>query len=136
MKWAWWCLLRPPRGEPPLRELVRPEAVNRDDQAAGLRRLFGTTAVTLTVAARETDVIDAYARIKRAAHEQNCGCFRIGISQARSSEEARIVFDNLCRVAHEYLGVRLEYLGMVDSNPPHSVKRPMPSGTLSRDSVL
>jgi MinD-like ATPase involved in chromosome partitioning or flagellar assembly len=79
------------------------------DQADGLRRLFGTQAVTLEVVARETDVIDAYARIKRIAREQNCGCFRIAVTHARSEEEARTVFDNLQRVAREYLGVRLEY---------------------------
>jgi MinD-like ATPase involved in chromosome partitioning or flagellar assembly len=79
------------------------------DQADGLRRLFGAQAVTLTVAAREMDVIDAYSRIKRIAREQNCGCFRVAITHARSAEEARIVFDNLQRVAREYLGVRLEY---------------------------
>jgi MinD-like ATPase involved in chromosome partitioning or flagellar assembly len=81
------------------------------DQADGLRRLFGTPAVTLAVAARETDVIDAYALIKRVAHEENCGCFRIAITHARTAEEARALFDNMQRVAHEYLGVRLEYLG-------------------------
>ncbi len=81
------------------------------DQADGLRRLFATPPVTLEVAARETDVIDAYARIKRVAHEQSCGHFRIAITHARTEAEARSVFDNLQRVAREYLGVSLEYLG-------------------------
>lgn len=79
------------------------------DQADGLRRLFGTPAVTLAVAARETDVIDAYALIKRIVQEEGCGRFRIVVTHARSAEEARSVFDNLRRVAHEYLGVQLEY---------------------------
>jgi MinD-like ATPase involved in chromosome partitioning or flagellar assembly len=82
------------------------------DQADGLRRLFGTSAVSLTVAARESDVIDAYAQIKRVVREQSCGHFRITITHARSVGEAQTVFDNLQRVAHEYLGVRLEYIGM------------------------
>lgn len=88
-------------------EHLAPHAMG--DQADGLRRLFGMQAVTLTVAARETAVIDAYARIKRIAREQNCGCFRIAVTDARSAEEAQTVFDNLQRVAREYLGVRLEY---------------------------
>lgn len=82
------------------------------DQADGLRRLFATPPVTLEVAARETDLIDAYARIKRVAHEQCCNHFRIAITHARSREEAQNMFDSLQRVAREYLGVRLEYLGM------------------------
>ena len=83
------------------------------DQADGLRRLFGATAMTLEVAARDLDVIDAYVRIKHFVFEKNCGHFRIAITHARSAAEAQSVFDNLQRVAHEYLGmVRLEYLGM------------------------
>ncbi|NWG32115.1 MAG: hypothetical protein HXY29_11555 [Rhodocyclaceae bacterium] len=85
------------------------------DQAEGLRRLFGGQPIELTVAARETDVIDAYARIKRIAFERNCHHFKVSISRARSAEEARNVFDNLQRVAREYLGVRLEYLGMAET---------------------
>jgi MinD-like ATPase involved in chromosome partitioning or flagellar assembly len=82
------------------------------DQADGLRRLFATPAMMLTVAAREADVIDAYAKIKQIAHEQQCCRFRIAITHARSAVEAQALFDNMCRVAHEYLGVRLEFAGM------------------------
>jgi hypothetical protein len=85
---------------------------HHDDQASGLRRLFGAPAVTLAVAAHETAVIDAYTLIKRVVHEEGGSCFRIAITHARSEEEAQGIFDNLRRVAHEYLGVRLEYAGM------------------------
>jgi MinD-like ATPase involved in chromosome partitioning or flagellar assembly len=83
-----------------------------DDQAAGLRRMFGQPAMTLAVAAREAAVIDAYALIKQVVHDEGSNCFRIAITHARSAEEAQAVFDNMRRVAHEYLGVRLEYAGM------------------------
>lgn len=108
------------------------------DQAEGLRRLFATPPVALTVAARETDVIDAYARIKRVAHEQCCNHFRITITHARSSEEAQTVFDNLQRVAREYLGVRLEYIGMAagEAGPRPSGVPVRQSGTARQDSVL
>lgn len=108
------------------------------DQAEGLRRLFGATAVTLTVAARETDVIDAYAQIKRVVREQSCGCFRIVISHARSAEEAQTVFDNMRRVAGEYLGVRLEYLGMAPMREGGAATAAHAGscGTALRDSVL
>jgi MinD-like ATPase involved in chromosome partitioning or flagellar assembly len=108
------------------------------DQADGLRRLFGTQAVTLAVAARETDVIDAYARIKRVVHEQCCHHFKISITHARSAEEAQTVFDNLQRVAREYLGVRLEYLGMAPgaaTKGAASARSPR-SGMALHDSVL
>jgi MinD-like ATPase involved in chromosome partitioning or flagellar assembly len=68
--------------------------------------------VTLAVAAREADVLDAYTLIKRVVHEEGGGVFRIAITHARSNEEAQTVFENLRRVAGEYLGVRLEYIGM------------------------
>ncbi len=97
------------------------------DQADGLRRLFGASAVTLTVAARDTDVIDAYARIKRAVRERSCRYFRIVITQARTAAEAQAVFDNMERVARDYLGVRLEYLGWADTagaDDPASLRAP------------
>jgi len=86
------------------------------DQAEGLRRLFGAPDLTLVVAARETAVIDAYALIKRVVQEEGGRCFRIAITHARDADEALGVFENLRRVAHAYLGVRLEYAGM--SAPP------------------
>lgn len=95
------------------------------DQAEGLRRLFGAPTATLAVAAHEAAVIDAYALIKRIVHEEGCGCFHIAITHARSTEEARTIFDNMQRAAHDYLGVRLEYLGMA----------PAPEGR-PQDSVL
>jgi len=87
--------------------------MHRDDQAAGLRRLFSTPPVTLAVAAREAALIEAYGLMKRVVQEEGSGCFRITITHARSEEEALAVFENLRRVAHEYLGVRLEYLGLM-----------------------
>lgn len=112
-------------------DLQRRASTLMGDQADGLRRLFGASAVTLTVAARDTDVIDAYARIKRAARERSCRRFRIVISHARSAAEARALFDNMERVARDYLGVRLEYLGMADAagaDDPAPVRAPSAPG--------
>ncbi|MDX9993778.1 MAG: hypothetical protein RBS28_00545 [Rhodocyclaceae bacterium] len=108
------------------------------DQAAGLRRLFGAPAVTLAVAAREADVIDAYALIKRIVSEEGSGCFRIAITHARSAEEAAALFDNMRRVAHEYLGVRLEYLGMTSALAAGAAETAAarPRGAGRHDSVL
>jgi MinD-like ATPase involved in chromosome partitioning or flagellar assembly len=108
------------------------------DQADGLRRLFGAPSVTLAVAAREEAVIDAYSLIKRVVREEGSGCFRITITHARTAEEAQALFDNMRRVAHEYLGVRLEYVGM--SAAPLMTQPvaafPGPSGVGLPDSVL
>jgi MinD-like ATPase involved in chromosome partitioning or flagellar assembly len=108
------------------------------DQADGLRQLFGGPAVTLAVAARETDVIDAYALIKQVAHDEGCSYFRIAITHARTAAEAQNLFDNLQRVAREYLGVRLEYVGM--AKPPREqagIDAPSRFGWAAvRDSVL
>lgn len=115
--------------------------LHEDDQAAGLRRLFGAPAVTLAVAAREADVIDAYALIKRIVSEEGSGCFRIAITHARSVEEAAALFDNLRRVAQEYLGVRLEYLGMTPASAGEAAAASKagpaaPRGAGRHDSVL
>jgi MinD-like ATPase involved in chromosome partitioning or flagellar assembly len=110
----------------------------RGDQADGLRRLFGMPDATLAVAAREAAVIDAYALIKRLASEQGGGCFRIAITHARSAEEARALFENMRRVAHEYLGVRLEYAGAAPAPPEEGDREEtaLPFGVACHDSVL
>ncbi|MDP2808769.1 MAG: hypothetical protein Q8O34_01325 [Rhodocyclaceae bacterium] len=92
------------------------------DQADGLRRLFGAQDVrytTVAVAARTEDVTRAYAMIKRMAreHGKHHG-FRIVVTQARSHEEAQAIFENMRRVAHEHLGVRLDYLSAIIAPPP------------------
>lgn len=106
------------------------------DQADGLRRLFGSQAVELTVGVRDTDVIEAYARIKHAAGRAGCRHFRITIARARSAEEAGTVFDNLRRVAHEYLGVRLEYAGMLPAAGRNPSGGASWNGVARHDSVL
>jgi len=110
----------------------------RGDQADGLRRLFGAPDATLAVAAREAAVIEAYGLIKRLANEQGGGCFRIAITHARSAEEARALFENMRRVAHEYLGVRLEYAGTAPAPPGDGARDGMlpPFGVACHDSVL
>lgn len=107
------------------------------DQADGLRRLFDTSTVTLAVAAREADVIDAYALIKRIFREQNCSHFRIAITHARSAEEAQSLFDNMQRVAREFLGVHLEYLGMTTTQADGTaVPGGKPTRLAAHDSML
>lgn len=65
----------------------------------------------VVVAAQGAAITHAYALIKRVSQEYGRENFQIAVTRARSSEEARAIYDNMRRVAREHLGVRLEYLG-------------------------
>jgi flagellar biosynthesis protein FlhG len=67
--------------------------------------------MAVVVAAQGAAITHAYALIKRIAHDHGRDSFQIAITRARSDEEARAIFDNMRRVAHGHLGVRLDYLG-------------------------
>lgn len=67
--------------------------------------------MAVVVAAQGAAITHAYALIKRIAQERGRDGFQIVITRARSREEARAIFDNMRRVAHEHLDVRLDYLG-------------------------
>lgn len=67
--------------------------------------------MAVVVAAQGTAITHAYALIKRIAQERGRDGFQIVITRARSREEARAIFDNMRRVAHAHLDVRLDYLG-------------------------
>ncbi|MBI3525181.1 MAG: AAA family ATPase [Betaproteobacteria bacterium] len=67
--------------------------------------------MAVVVAAQGAAITHAYALIKRIAQERGREGFQIVITRARSREEARAIFDNMRRVAHEHLNVRLDYLG-------------------------
>ena len=64
----------------------------------------------VVVAAQGVAITHAYALIKRISQERT-GRLSIVITRARSREEARAIFDNMRRVAHEHLDVRLDFLG-------------------------
>lgn len=67
--------------------------------------------MTMVVAAQGAAITHAYALIKRIAQERGRDGFQIVITRARSKAEARAIFDNMRRVAHQHLDVRLDYLG-------------------------
>ncbi|MCX7170899.1 MAG: AAA family ATPase [Proteobacteria bacterium] len=67
--------------------------------------------MAIVVAAQGAAITHAYALIKRIAQERGRDGFQIVITRARNREEARAIFDNMRRVAHEHLDVRLDYLG-------------------------
>lgn len=67
--------------------------------------------LAIVVAAHGSAITHAYALIKRMAQERGRDGFQVVITRARAPEEARAIFDNMKRVAHDHLGVRLDYLG-------------------------
>ena len=67
--------------------------------------------LAVVVAAQSSAITHAYALIKRLAQERAHGGFQIAITRARSSDEARAIFENMRRVAADHLGVELDYLG-------------------------
>ncbi len=67
--------------------------------------------MAVVVAAQGAAITHAYALIKRISQERGREGFQIVITRARSREEARAIFDNMRRVAHEHLDVRLDFLG-------------------------
>lgn len=69
--------------------------------------------LAIIVAAQGTAITEAYALIKRLVREQGRETFQIVITRARSTEEAKAVFDNMQRVTRDHLGIRLDYLGTV-----------------------
>lgn len=65
----------------------------------------------VVVAAQGAAITHAYALIKRVFQDYNRDRFQIAVTRARSTEEARAIYDNMRRVAREHLGVQLDYLG-------------------------
>lgn len=67
--------------------------------------------IAVVVTAQGSAITQAYALIKRLAQEHGRDLFQIVVTRARSREEAQAIYGNMRRVAHEHLGVRLDYLG-------------------------
>jgi flagellar biosynthesis protein FlhG len=72
------------------------------------------THLVVAVTAASNGIMQAYAQIKRLAQFHHREHFQILVSGKVGRDEARIIFNNLRQVAFEHLGVRLDYLGLVD----------------------
>lgn len=56
---------------------------------------------------------ESYVLLKKmAVHNGRCA-FDLVVNKARSEEEARTVFDNMAKVAHQHLKVKLQYRGNI-----------------------
>ena len=72
------------------------------------------THLVVAVTAASNGIMQAYAQIKRLAQFHHREQFHILVSGKIGRDEARVIFNNLRQVAFEHLGVRLDYLGLVD----------------------
>jgi len=77
----------------------------------------GRRDVLLVVSQSPASITDAYALVKRMAHEAGACRFGVVVNRADSDAAALRMFDNFARVAHGYLGVRLEMLGAIPADP-------------------
>jgi len=92
------------------------------DTMAGI----GQNAVSFAAAADEvlivttpepSAIVDAYATIKTIYAQRDDALFRLVINMVVSSQQALAVTTNLTRVAQQYLGLPLSYLGHILRDP-------------------
>lgn len=67
--------------------------------------------LAVVIAAHRSAITHSYELIKRMASLRSRDGFQVVVTRARAAEEARAIFDNMKRLAHEQLGVRLDFLG-------------------------
>lgn len=80
----------------------------------GLSMLSSTADnVVVVVGAQSASITEAYALIKRLAHERDRASFQLVITRPQSASIARTVYANLRRTALEHLGVQVELLAVV-----------------------
>jgi flagellar biosynthesis protein FlhG len=81
--------------------------------------------VILVTSPEPTAVTDAYAVIKVLHQTENRANIRVLVNNVRRPKEAQDVFESLRKVSERFLGVALDYCGMVpaDANVPRSVVR-------------
>lgn len=69
--------------------------------------------MAVVIEAQGSSITDAYALIKRLAHERGREGFHAVITRAKSGAVAQKVFDNVKRTARDHLGVRVDLLGSI-----------------------
>lgn len=71
--------------------------------------------LVIAVTAESNGIMQAYAQIKRLAQFHQRDYFHVVVTGRAGRDEARTVFNNLRQVAHEHLGVRLNYMGLANA---------------------
>lgn len=97
--------------------MARPMLMSRENGVAGLAGVSSgfASGVTLLVVmdATVSGITDSYALIKKLALESACLQFEIVVNRVADERAAKLVFENMAKVALRKLSVRLEYLGCI-----------------------
>ncbi|MGA8864774.1 MAG: P-loop NTPase [Gallionella sp.] len=71
------------------------------------------TSMLVVMDATTSGITDSYALIKKLATESACLQFGIVVNKIADARAAKIVFDNMAKVAWHKLSVRLEFVGCI-----------------------
>ncbi len=82
-------------------------------QAAVSSSLANGAALLVVVDATASGITESYALIKKLALENACLQFEIVVNKVVDAKAARIVFENMAKVARRNLAARLGYLGYI-----------------------
>ena len=89
---------------------------------------FSSHEVVVVVSPEPTSITAAYALIKHISAEHGKQRFRVLVNKAGAETEARVIFDNMAKVANRYLAVSLDFMGFVPSDDKlrQSIRRGRP----------
>ncbi len=88
--------------------------------------------MTVVVDAHGQAITQAYALIKRTVQEKGRDGFHVAVAQAKNSNEAVAIFDNMRSVAREYLDVHLDYLGATFKSPQSAAHNDIAEALMQR----
>lgn len=74
---------------------------------------FSSHEVVVIVSPEPASITAAYALIKHISGEHGKQQFRLLVNKAGAETEARLIFDNMARVANRHLAVSLDFMGFV-----------------------
>ena len=93
-------------------------------------RLLSLTAssheIVVVVSSEPASITAAYSLIKNISGDHGKQQFRVLVNQVGAETEARMIFDNMARVASRYLSVSLDFMGFVP--PDDKLRQSLRSG--------
>ena len=94
-------------------------------------RLLSLTAssheIVVVVSSEPASITAAYLLIKNMSGDHGKQQFRVLVNQVGAESEARMIFDNMARVASRFLSVSLDFLGFVP--PDDKLRQSLRSGS-------
>lgn len=92
------------------------------DTAAGIAKnvinfLVASDEVILFSTKEPTSITDAYALVKTLVNAKRDAKIKLVVNMCNSEQEAQRIADKLCNVCLKFLGVSVEYIGYVLSDP-------------------